>query len=315
MQYLTQSDIDNLQKQFTRLNRGEGLSLQKFVEVLAGCMLQRGQKMSKSDNRMTDPVILTALLVELFKQIDVNANGLVDWEEFEEHCIEPLSDEIEESENNKDGHQIHSLNFEIVPCASPNRRRRRSRSSLHDEEQYTKKDLSVEARNISWIPELQRVLVVEGESVSNGGLKEIEGRCVRLYARDLDTFTRVRLKISEEKFSKTSIITCLFLHSEKRHQLAVLTSDKYIMIFDWGTGTNSLGVLSEEPKFKLLAANIQTVAAFCPVSDRLFTAGGDGVIFVWDLKAMALQSYLLGHHTDAVTSLLYVRVMCSRTDV
>ena len=89
------------------------------------------------------------------------------------------------------------------------------------------------------------------EGVNGNGLKETEGRYVRLYGRDLDTFTRVRLQISEEKFSKTSIIACLFLHSERRHQLAVLTSDKYIMVFDWGTGTNSLNVLSEEPKFKL----------------------------------------------------------------
>ena len=258
--------------------------------------------MSKNDNRMSDPVILTALLVELFKQIDVNANGLVDWQEFEEHCIEPLSDETQGmGENNK---TVHSLNFEIVPFVPPKRKRHKSRSSVHDEDQYTSKDLSVETRHVFWISELQRVLVVEG--VNGNGMKETEGRYIRLYSRDLNTFTRVRLKISEEKFSKTSIIKCLFLHSERRHQLAVLTSDKYIMIFDWGTGTNAMSVVSEEPKFKLLAASIQTVAAFCPVSDRLFTAGGDGVIFVWDLKAMALQSYLLGYHTDAVTSLLYV---------
>ena len=118
MQYLTQSDIDDLQKKFIKINEGDGLSLQKFVEVGAGCMLKRGQRMSKNDNRMSDPVILTALLVELFKQIDVNANGLVDWQEFEEHCIEPLSDEIQESENDGN-HQIHSLNFEIVPFVTP----------------------------------------------------------------------------------------------------------------------------------------------------------------------------------------------------
>ncbi len=60
-------------------NEDEGLSLEQFVKVML-------VHLNLPDTK--DKVGLVKNLIELFKQIDVNNDGSMEWEEFTNHIIE-----------------------------------------------------------------------------------------------------------------------------------------------------------------------------------------------------------------------------------
>lgn len=59
--------------------QSEGLSLEQFVST----MMRRLRSQARAD-----PVGMVANLIELFRQVDVNADGDMEWEEFSAFCIE-----------------------------------------------------------------------------------------------------------------------------------------------------------------------------------------------------------------------------------
>jgi len=107
MNHLEEQDLDKLRRMFSTFNSGHGMPLQNFVESIGSTLLKRLQVSEKKDERLSDPIKLAAMLIELFYQIDVNGNGLIDWGEFEDHCIRPVS--IESSGRRSGG--IHELSF------------------------------------------------------------------------------------------------------------------------------------------------------------------------------------------------------------
>ena len=77
MSYLNYRKLEEIKKDFNR-SEADGLSLEQFLKVM----------LNHLGAEYTDKTKLVKELIELFRQIDVNNDGTLEWEEFTNHIIE-----------------------------------------------------------------------------------------------------------------------------------------------------------------------------------------------------------------------------------
>ncbi len=77
MSYLNYRKLEEIKKDFNK-SEDDGLSLKQFLKVM----------LNHLGAEYTDKTKLVKELIELFRQIDVNDDQTLEWEEFTNHIIE-----------------------------------------------------------------------------------------------------------------------------------------------------------------------------------------------------------------------------------
>ena len=77
MSYLNYRKLEEIKKDFNK-SEDDGLSLKQFLKVM----------LNHLGSEYTDKTKLVKELIELFRQIDVNDDQTLEWEEFTNHIIE-----------------------------------------------------------------------------------------------------------------------------------------------------------------------------------------------------------------------------------
>lgn len=236
---------------------------------------------------------LLSSLITLFEEIDVNGDGMLEFDELISHCVDA-------------GMALTST--KNIPFKH------------FYKESKTYEDKATIGDHISrlrWIEPLKRLFVME----SHSKLVRVYDNEMHLVA-DIDTSVK-SLEASLAKRDQQSVTANLSSseQSMEMHRIAmefIVLDVEYIpSLGQIVTSTSDFALTfwnAENFKFigEMRSTTAQSLIRWCPSSSSLLTTGTDGVIFVWEVTATTKkQRRILVLHTDVVMDILE----CSKHDM
>ncbi|CEG45816.1 Transcription initiation factor TFIID, subunit TAF5 (also component of histone acetyltransferase SAGA) [Plasmopara halstedii] len=279
----------------------DGLSKGDFARLLLWELMRTRPSLMQHFGRAT---ALVGLLFEMFEQIDINGDAMVNWEEFTSFCtaLGLLVTQIAQDERNRDEGQSNEDSHNTRPQDLINYRHKALSSGS------ASRTFPYQINKIKTLSLLKRLAVIEHKSP-------------RILIFDLDMnflheFDCGEKLVAEKKggekqkeyLDNVEVIDAEYISS--RNLLAVVTSDSFVSLWSIIDATAGTYVFNG----KLMARFPVLFIKWCPLPlKRLFVAGGLAEhVQLWDLDAilqtgvstLSLPLLLPRSHTERIAACL-----------